>query len=227
MNFYPFHIGDYISHTAHLTDAEDLAYRRMIDLYYQTEKPFTDVAWVARKVKSTTEIVTVLLNEFFEFAKEDGAWRNKRADEEISKYHAKADSARKANLKRWQSESDKKPNKKSDLKSDTDQIATKNQEPRTRTSSATTAIELPDWLPLNTWTEWVEYRRSSKKPMSPLASTKFLNQLETFVKDGYDPIKLIDLAIASGWTTVYPRDEAKSKKATKPEWMKGLTYARS
>ena len=63
--------------------------------------------------------------------------------------------------------------------------------------------------------------------MSPLASTKFLNQLETFVKDGYDPVKLIDLAIASGWTTVYPRDEAKGKKATKPEWMKGLTYARS
>jgi len=229
MNFYPFHIGDYISHTAHLSDAEDLAYRRMIDLYYQTEKPFSDVAWVARKVKSTTEIVTVLLNEFFEFAKEDCAWRNKRADEEISKYHAKADSARKANLKRWQSESDKKPNTKSDLKSDTDQIATKNQEPRTsnQSSRTTTKIELPNWLPEKAWIEWVEYRKSSKKPMSQLASTKFLNQLETFVNQGYDPVKLIDLAIASGWTTVYTRDEAKTKASSKPDWAKGLANART
>lgn len=227
MNFYPFHIGDYISHTAHLTDAEDLAYRRMIDLYYQTEKPFSDVAWVARKVKSTPDIVAILLDEFFEFWDEDFTWRNKRADEEIAKYHAKANSARNANLKRWQSDSDKKPNKKSDLKSDADQILTSNHEPRTKTSSATTKIELPDWLPEKAWSEWVEYRRSTKKPMSQLASTKFLNQLETFVKDGYDPVKLIDLAIASGWTTVYTRDEAKTKSSGKPEWAKGLANART
>ena len=54
MNYYPFHIGDYISHTSHLSDAEDLAYRRMIDLYYQTEEPFKDIAWVARRIKSTS-----------------------------------------------------------------------------------------------------------------------------------------------------------------------------
>ena len=57
MNFYPFHIGDYISHTSHLSDAEDLAYRRMIDIYFQTEKPFNDIAWVARKVKATLDVV--------------------------------------------------------------------------------------------------------------------------------------------------------------------------
>ena len=53
MNFYPFHIGDYISHTSHLSDAEDLAYRRLIDLYYQTEAPFPhELTMLARKVKS-------------------------------------------------------------------------------------------------------------------------------------------------------------------------------
>ena len=65
MNFYPFHIGDYLSHTSHLTDEEDLAYRRMIDLYYQTEEPFTDTAKLARKVRSSFEIVGSLLHEFF------------------------------------------------------------------------------------------------------------------------------------------------------------------
>ena len=227
MNFYPFHIGDYISHTSHLTDAEDLAYRRMIDLYYQTEKSFTDISWVARKVKSTPEIVKTLLEEFFEFT-EDGAYRNKRADEEIAKYQAKADSARKANLKRWQTDSDKKPNLESDVKSDASRILTKNQEPRTKTSKATTEkIELPAWLPEKNWQEWLEYRRSAKKPMSDLAMTKFLNQLQTFVTQGYDPIKLLDTAIASSWTTVYARDDAKKTASVGSNLMKGVTYART
>lgn len=226
MNFYPFHIGDYISHTSHLTDAEDLAYRRMIDLYYQTEKSFTDITWVARKVKSTPEIVKTLLEEFFEF--EDGAYRNKRADEEIAKYLAKADSARKANLKRWGSESDKKTNLKSDVKSDASRILTKNQEPRTKTSKeATTKIELPNWLPEKNWQEWLEYRRSSKKPMTELAMTKFLNQLQNLVTQGYDPIKLLDTAIASSWATVYARDDAKKTASVGSNLMKGVTYART
>ena len=226
MNFYPFHIGDYISHTSHLTDAEDLAYRRMIDLYYQTEKSFTDITWVARKVKSTPEIVKTLLEEFFEF--EDGAYRNKRADEEIAKYLAKADSARKANLKRWGSESDKKTNLKSDVKSDASRILTKNQEPRTKTSKeATTKIELPNWLPEKNWQEWLEDRRSSKKPMTELAMTKFLNQLQNLVTQGYDPIKLLDTAIASSWATVYARDDAKKTASVGSNLMKGVTYART
>ena len=125
MNYYPFHIGDYISHTSHLTDEEDLAYRRMIDLYYMTEEPFTDISWVARKVKSTPEIVKVLLEEFFEFWHSDCSWRNKRADEEIAKYRLKADSARNAN----RIKSAKITALKSELKSEPNHIVTNNQEP--------------------------------------------------------------------------------------------------
>jgi uncharacterized protein YdaU (DUF1376 family) len=39
VNFYSFHIGDYAAHTRHLTPIEDIAYRRMLDLYYTSEKP--------------------------------------------------------------------------------------------------------------------------------------------------------------------------------------------
>jgi uncharacterized protein YdaU (DUF1376 family) len=125
MNYYPFHIGDYISHTSHLTDAEDLAYRRMIDLYYQSEQPFADVEYVARRVKSTPEIISVLLSDFF--VKTEDGWRNKRADEEIEKYHAKAESARNANKAKLE----KKSALKSELKSEPNQDATNNQEPIT------------------------------------------------------------------------------------------------
>lgn len=129
MNYYPFHIGDYISHTSHLSDAEDLAYRRMIDLYYQTEEPFKDVAWVARRIKSTSEIVKLLLEEFFEFDSE--VWRSKRADEEIAKYRLKADSARNANRVKTEKKSALITELKSELISEPNHIVTNNQEPIT------------------------------------------------------------------------------------------------
>ena len=40
MHFYSFNIGDYASHTRHLTPMEDLAYRRLLDIYYLHEQPF-------------------------------------------------------------------------------------------------------------------------------------------------------------------------------------------
>lgn len=173
MNYYPFHIGDYISHTSHLTDAEDLAYRRMIDLYYQSEQPFPDAEFVARRVKSTPEIVSVLLSEYF--VKSEDGWRNKRADEEIEKYHAKAESARNANKAKLAKKSELKPV----LKSEPNQDATNNQEPRTNNHSIEVAkapkaqrlkleslpeewdkfckTERPDLKPIEVWNQFKDY----------------------------------------------------------------------
>lgn len=123
MNFYPFHIGDYISHTSHLTDAEDLAYRRMIDLYYQSEQPFESAEKIARKVRSTPEIVQTLLGEYFE-QDEQGLWHNSRADKEISKYHAMQEGGRKGAALRWGKGSDTPPKHPP--------MQTKNQEPITK-----------------------------------------------------------------------------------------------
>ena len=122
MHYYQFNIGDYVSHTAHLTNDEDLTYRRLLDLYYQTEKSFdvADLSKVTRKVKSNEETVMLILHEFFEFNTNDNSWHNKRADSEIKAYQSKADSARKANQIRWGSERH--------LKSDTNQILNIKQE---------------------------------------------------------------------------------------------------
>ena len=51
MNFYPFHIGDYAAHTRHLSLMEDLAYRRLIDLYYLGEEALQgEPAYLARRI---------------------------------------------------------------------------------------------------------------------------------------------------------------------------------
>jgi len=151
MNFYPFHIGDYISHTSHLSDLEDLAYRRMMDLYYQTEEPFKDNWSVARKVKSSPDMVQTLLEEFFvQF--DDGTWHNIRADKEIAKYQAKADSARNAN--RIKSE------KISVLKSEPNHNVTKNQEPRTINHKP--KITTPEGVSEFLFKDYLEVRKAKK-----------------------------------------------------------------
>ena len=95
MHYYQFNIGDYAKRTRHLTNLEDLAYRRLIDLYYTDESPMPDnLSQIARLVsmRENKDEIKNVLSDFFIL--EDGFWVNKRADEEISKYHAKAGNAR-------------------------------------------------------------------------------------------------------------------------------------
>jgi len=94
MIWYKFHIGDYISHTMHLDDAEDLAYRRLLDWYYMSEKPLPlDVALVSRRIRLDEDVVSPVLKEFFEKTK--NGYINARADDEIKAYNIRVDINRK------------------------------------------------------------------------------------------------------------------------------------
>ena len=104
MNYYPFHIGDYVSATRHLSWVEDAAYRRLLDTYYVTEKPLPDdLRQVCRLVLATTEdqreAVKIILSEFFELTAE--GWINSRADAEINAMREKQQKQRDKANKRW------------------------------------------------------------------------------------------------------------------------------
>lgn len=94
MNFFPFHPGDYMLRTAHLEPMEDLAYRRLIDLYYVNEEPLTgtpdELSRVVR-LRSNSAQVEAVLREFF--TETDGAWSHSHCDEVIQQYRAKASQA--------------------------------------------------------------------------------------------------------------------------------------
>ena len=87
MHYYQFHIGDYLSATSHLSNDEDLAYRRLLDMYYDTEKPIpTDILWVSRRLRLGSNIIQSVLNDMFEYT--ENGYTNSRADEEIRSYHS-------------------------------------------------------------------------------------------------------------------------------------------
>jgi uncharacterized protein YdaU (DUF1376 family) len=97
MHYYQFNIGDYASHTRHLDLLEDLAYRRILDLYYLHERPLSgDASLVAKQIGMRDDAATVrdVLNEFFEHTPE--GFVNPRADKEIAHYHSKIEQASRA-----------------------------------------------------------------------------------------------------------------------------------
>ena len=87
MIWYKFHIGDYLTHTAHLNEYEDLVYRRLLDLYYMSEAEIPlDTKAVARKIRMDLDATELVLAEFFE--KTEIGYFNSRAHAEITKYQA-------------------------------------------------------------------------------------------------------------------------------------------
>jgi uncharacterized protein YdaU (DUF1376 family) len=127
MHFYQFHIGDYKSHTHHLSIIEDMAYRRLLDHYYLHEAPIKqrDIARQIGMRDHEQEVLTVL-DEFF-VSTEQG-YVNPRADEEISKYRKFSEDGKKGAAKRWQ----KGGNGEANSPPNATPIATNNQEPITK-----------------------------------------------------------------------------------------------
>jgi uncharacterized protein YdaU (DUF1376 family) len=128
MHYYQFHIGDYRAATAHLSNEEDLAYRRLLDMYYDIEQRIPlDTQWVSRRLRIGSSIIENVLRDFFVLT--ETGWQHSKCDELIADYHAMTEKnrangrkgGRKKNPLGSQSDSDGLPNAK----------ATINQEPIT------------------------------------------------------------------------------------------------
>lgn len=117
MIWYKFHIGDYLTHTVHLSDAEDLAYRRLLDLYYMSEKEIPlDTESVSRKIRLDLDITESVLGEFFE--RTETGYFNIRCDAEIARYNKQVENNRqlgKLGGRPKKTESKPKPNPKRTL----------------------------------------------------------------------------------------------------------------
>jgi len=190
MNFYPFHIGDYAAHTRHLSLMEDLAYRRLIDLYYLSEGSIVG-SWelIARRIgmSDISSDVKYILETYFELNGEK--WVNKRCDEELAKYHLKAESARNAN----RAKSEKISVLKSTLKSEPLQLPTNNQEPITNNIKTIT----PDGVSESIFKDFKKLRATKKAPLTETA----LKGLEREAKKANMSLQsVMELCCERGWS---------------------------
>ena len=192
MHYYSFNIGDYASHTRHLTAMEDLAYRRLLDLYYLHEQPLNSgVTVVARAInmRGNEEEVRLVLEEFFELDDAKG-WVNRRADDEIAKYRGKLEAASRAGLA--------SAAKRSNVRS-TDVQLNKKQEPINNNQEPvlkTKAMAIPDGVSRETWQDFVQVRKSKKAAITESAIKGIEREAR---KAGWSLEKALIECCARGW----------------------------
>jgi uncharacterized protein YdaU (DUF1376 family) len=92
MHYYKFNIADWHLATSHLSLEEEAVYFKLINYYYDSERCIpkeTDSVIRRLRLGSVRDIVGIVLKEFFVL--QDDGWHHLRCDDEILKYHHKAE----------------------------------------------------------------------------------------------------------------------------------------
>jgi uncharacterized protein YdaU (DUF1376 family) len=195
--YYQFNIGDYLKHTAHLSPLEDIAYRRLLDIYYDTETPIpTDIPRVSRRLRIDPDTIKLVLDEFFEYT--DSGYRNKRADGEIAAYHAFLEKQKANGIKGGRPKT--KPTANPPLTQAEPKITlTTNREPLTVNQDN---LKPADWLPPN-WKTYLEHRKESLKPLTATAQTAAIEKLSRWKAEGKDIAAIITQSVENGWSGLF------------------------
>ena len=91
MHYYKFNIGDWALHTSHLSLEEEAIYFRLVNFYYDTEKPIPlETQSVFRRLRfgSDTALATSILSEFF--VKTEKGFMHNRCEELLKDYRKTA-----------------------------------------------------------------------------------------------------------------------------------------
>jgi uncharacterized protein YdaU (DUF1376 family) len=153
MHYYRWHVADYAASTAHLSNEEDLAYRRLLDFYYGTEEPIPlDLAPVARKIRCGLAVLEQVLKDFF-VLREDG-WHQPRADDEIAEYQ---------NRSRRATENGRKGGRPRKKPIETQEVS----KPKLTTNHKPITIR-PENISTEVWDEWIQMRKLKRAPVSSL-----------------------------------------------------------
>lgn len=117
MHYYQFNIKSYQSATLHLSNEEDLAYRRLMDFYYDSEelisikpnKP-TALQMLSRRLRVGITALESVLDEFFVL--DENGWKHTYCDQVIADYKAYQEKQRANGSKGGRgNKADAKPNK--------------------------------------------------------------------------------------------------------------------
>jgi len=159
MHYYQFNIGDYRAATAHLSNDEDLAYRRLLDMYYDTENQIPlDTQWVAKRLRLDTKVVKVVLQDMFKLT--ETGWHHGRCELIIEQYHAMAEknraNGRLGGRKKNPVATDSQPIAKATIN---DKLITINDKP---IKERATSVACPHDVSPQVWQDWLQLRKTKK-----------------------------------------------------------------
>jgi len=194
MHYYQFNIGDYKAATGHLSNEEDLAYRRLLDMYYDSEQKIPlDTQWVARRIRVEASVVRDVLNDMFE--KHEDGWFHARCKDVIAAYHAMAEKNR-ANGRLG---GRKKNPVGIPVASDTQPIAkaTINYKPETINHKPNNTVAPPNGVTDSVWQDWLSLRKAKRAAVTQTAIDGIEREAK---KAGVSLQAALETCCARGWT---------------------------
>jgi uncharacterized protein YdaU (DUF1376 family) len=215
MHYFPFHIGDYKSHTHHLNMIEDLAYRRLLDHYYLHEVPIKqrDIARQIGMRDNEQEVLSVL-DEFFVSTNE--GFINPRADKIIASYHEMVAAGKRGAAKRWLTPPDAHPNPHPINHPNATPIATINHKPKPINTA--TSVAPPEGVSQEVWHEFVKHRKTKKAAVTPLVIKGIAEQAK---KAGWSLENALKETVVRNWQS-FNADWVMDKNAPKNNVMAGV-----
>lgn len=204
MHYYQFNIADYRSATVHLSNEEDLAYRRLLDMYYDTEQKIPlDTQWVARRLRVQTEVVCNVLNDMFE--QHDDGYFHARCDVVIKQFKQFAEAGKRGAAKRWGTP----PNGEVISPPNATPMLTNNYKPITNNQNKDNkrgSRLAQDWFLPKAWGEWAE----TERPDLNIRQTADQFKDYWIAQAGQKGLKL-------DWAATW-RNWVRNSKATKPNF---------
>ena len=157
MHYFQFEIKEWVSNTAHLSLEEEAIYLRLVNFYYDSEKPIpSDIEMISRKLRiANIQMTYAILHEFFTEC-ESGFVHN-RCNLEIAKYHAKSEQASRAG----KASAEKRFNSRS-----TAVQPIINQESLIINHKSNKTIQAPEGVSIEVWNDFVAQRKKSKAVIS-------------------------------------------------------------
>lgn len=174
MHYYKFNISDWHLATSHLSLEEEAVYFKLVNFYYDSERPIPlETQSVIRRLRlgNHKETFALVLEEFFDL-KADG-WHHARCDDEIQKYHHKAEINQKVGKLGGRpkkiNDLDSNPQKTQSVsKNNPQETLTTNHKPLTKNHNKNT-IAKPDGLSDLLWNDFLILRKSKKLPVTQTA----------------------------------------------------------
>jgi uncharacterized protein YdaU (DUF1376 family) len=199
--------------TAHLSLAQDGAYRRLLSHYYRTRKPLPANAEILLRVcrafdDSEKAAVLLVVGEFFTL--EADGYHNRRADEELAKQAQVSEKRREAGKKGAESTNSKRAANGS---ANERQMPTQLQS-HIKPISIPPAFVLPAWIPEQPWNDFLMMRDKQRKPPTVRAKELIVIELEKLLNQGHDPAEVLNQSTKKSYLDVYPVE--KNSGANRP-----------
>ena len=236
MHYYKRNLGDYAKKAGRLSLLQHGAYTVLIDSCYDREQfPTLEQAieWTWADSVEEVEAVKFVLRKFFIL--EDGIYVQNRIREEIAEYHEKANTNKRIAIDRETKRKENNTNRERtvDEPSPNQEPVTKNQEPVTKnqepkeskskeprskdmreTRLIINPIQVPDWMPVDSWNDFVESRRKLRKPMTQNAIKLAISTLEKLRLQGNNVQEVIEQSTLCGYSGLFPVKKSNRQSVT-------------